>query len=260
MDNFSTTYVYGGLGNVLFQISNAYSYALNHSKDFRLYSDCFGHTSHTPNQHYLNNILKNIKIEENQLLSENFLFFKETDHSYTPIHNIESSVCFDGYYQSYKYFIDYKDNINKLFNVEYTSIPPNKCAIHVRRGDYLNYQNVYEILDVEYYNKAMDIIGYDCEFYIFTNDVLWCNENFKKNNIHIIDEPDPVKTFYKLSSFKKIIISNSTFSWWAAFLNDDDKVVVSPNKWFKPEYLQTLTCKKYDQWINDLILPHWIKI
>jgi hypothetical protein len=260
MNSFSTSLLNGGLGNVLFQISNAYAYSLKYSKEFVLFPDCFGHTTHVSNQYYFNNILKNIKIQNTLLNSTEYVYVNESDHSYNALSRIDSNVCFKGYYQSYKYFIDYIKNINNLLNVEFRQTSNNKCAIHIRRGDYLNYPNVYEILDVDYYYEAMNFIGRECDFYIFTNDISWCLNKFKKDNIHIIDEPDPVKSLYQLASFNKIIIANSTFSWWAAFLNNNDKIVVSPNKWFKPEYLKKITKKNYNEWIDDMIPKNWFNI
>jgi hypothetical protein len=70
------------------------------------------------------------------------------------------------------------------------------------------------------------------QVYVFSDDIPWCRANFPKNFI-FVDIIDYL-AFDLMRVCKHHIIANSTFSWWAAYLNDNpDKVVISPKKWRK---------------------------
>ena len=168
-----------------------------------------------------------------------------------------------GYLQSYKFF----DNID-IFNTfklknEYRDTFKNfdfdnAVSIHVRRGDYLNNTNVYPILTMEYYNTSLDILANhglkNPIIYIFSDDINWCKSNFKFDNQYFIQDHDDIIELFMMSECENNIISNSTFSWWAASLNKNiDKKVICPAKWFNSnnEILNFV----YD----DLIPQEWIK-
>ena len=102
-------------------------------------------------------------------------------------------------------------------------------GVHVRRGDYLK---LGWALDMDYYKRAMDFIKSkldDPKFYVFTDDVEYCENNFPGCRIISIG---PVEDFYLMSMCGGFnIIANSTFSWWAAFLNHRKRGVIQPIDW-----------------------------
>ena len=104
----------------------------------------------------------------------------------------------------------------------------NSVAIHVRRTDYANFG---WMLQRDYYLKAIDEICSREEkpiFYIFTDDVQWCKDHLTAQIVHY----DEITDFYLMSHCKHQIIANSTFSFWAAYLNDNEnKKVVYPENW-----------------------------
>jgi hypothetical protein len=110
---------------------------------------------------------------------------------------------------------------------------------------------------MEYYNTALDILsnhGLNPIIYIFSDDINWCKSNFKLNNQYFIQDHEDIVELFMMSECKNNIISNSTFSWWAASLNKNiDKKVICPAKWFNSnnEILNFV----YD----DLIPQEWIK-
>jgi hypothetical protein len=89
-------------------------------------------------------------------------------------------------------------------------------------------------------------------FYIFSNDIKWCEDNFNfLNNKIIISGNKDYEDIYLMSLCSNNIIANSSFSWWAAWLNDNaDKIVICPNKWFGTGFHQL-----YD----DIFPEKWIK-
>lgn len=118
----------------------------------------------------------------------------------------------------------------------------NIVSVHIRRGDYLSDKYRLALGDVcteVYYNKAMDYmeqkVGH-CKFYFFSDDIRWVKEHFWRSNATYIEE----KMFagYQnwfdmcLMSFcSHHIIANSTYSWWGAWLNPREKIVIAPKNW-----------------------------
>jgi hypothetical protein len=184
---------------------------------------------------------------------------------YTPIPKIEGNIKLIGHFQSEKYFINHKNEILKLFEIDDITknyllekygeiLNQDTCSIHVRRGDYLGLQNHHPIQPIEYYQKAINIIGEENHFLIFSDDIKWCEENFSflKNKTFVSDNLD-YEDLYLMSMCNNNILANSTFSWWGAWLNNNEnKQVIIPSKWFgvSNSHLNT----------NDLYCNKWIKL
>ena len=107
----------------------------------------------------------------------------------------------------------------------------------MRRTDYLKFSGHYETLDISYYQKALDNFS-DAEIvFIFSDDIKWCKENlpsFGKLSVYIEEQSD-VEDLWLMTKMKGNIIANSTFSWWGAYLNRSDSLVVAPSIWFGPK-------------------------
>ncbi len=177
-----------------------------------------------------------------------------------------------GYFQSEKYFINIKNLIHKHFrfkkNISKENLHllrliknTNSVSIHVRRGDYVtnpNAFNIHGICSIIYYKKAISYIKKNIEnphFYIFSDDKEWAIKNFNFERRSTIISLNSNKQDYMdmllMSRCRHNIIANSSFSWWAAWLNGNvSKIVIAPKKWFKSD--------RYS--IEDLIPKHWIKI
>jgi hypothetical protein len=83
------------------------------------------------------------------------------------------------------------------------------------------------------YKDALDIIGYYDKLYILSDDIDWCKENLKFDNMVFVQNDSDVEDLWTMSLCKHNIIANSSFSWWGAWLNSNpDKIVVAPSKWF----------------------------
>lgn len=170
------------------------------------------------------------------------------------------NIMIDGYLQSYKYFHDIYEYIKVLFHVKdnENKVRLPYTAIHIRRGDYLKYPDHHPVLSLDYYNKAIETIGKDKEFRIFTDDNQFCqnliNENkFATSNIEIYNGKDEMDDFATMICCTNNIIANSSFSWWSAYLNHcPNKQVISPNpnkSWFG---------RAYSHWqMGDLIPSDW---
>jgi hypothetical protein len=135
-------------------------------------------------------------------------------------------------------------------------------AIHVRRGDYLDTVNskIFFPLGPDYYNNAINYFKNKFDlirFIFFSNDLTWCKQNFP-GDFEFMDESVELLDFHEFELIKLCkhqIIANSTFSWWAAWLNEnEDKIVIAPEKWYTNPRLQA----KYRK--GNLIPDSWIKL
>lgn len=172
---------------------------------------------------------------------------------YSPIPYVPNMQT-NGWFASEKYFKHHKDEILALFaphpditnylKDKYKDILeyPNTVAIHVRAyflessyaaQNFISYKK-------DYFEKAMSLFSDNALFVVFSDKINWCKQEFAKmdttKNIRYIENEKNYYDFFLMSMCKHNIISNSTFSWWGAYLNNNpDKIVIAPPKWFCPE-------------------------
>lgn len=242
-----TSYLQGGLGNQMFQIAAAYSLSLDINVNVGFCSDLHHASLQAKSvNRYKNNILSKVNFVDKQAIAKNFVLYKESKFSYNQIPQIDN-IALLGYFQSYKYFEKNSKEIRILFeeNSETTSYIDSKyshinfkkaCSLHVRRGDYLRFQEIHPVCSKEYYDEAVNINCEDVDnILVFSDDLQWCKDNLKYDNLIFISDED-YNEMYLMSRCKNNIIANSSFSWWAAWLNNNiDKKIVCPNKWFGPK-------------------------
>jgi hypothetical protein len=172
----------------------------------------------------------------------------------------------NGYYQSWRYFedletkpiISYKsltrpsqwleDQLNLMAQVD-------PLVIHVRRGDYQLRKN-WQIgcLSPKYFHSIDEKVLESNEIWIFTDTPETVKREFASLGIkaHVMQPPiesDPVESMILMSNASRIVISNSTFSWWAAKFAPPETVVYAPTKWFEHRSDPT-----------DLIPPSWKRV
>ena len=146
----------------------------------------------------------------------------------------------DFYLQDPKYFEPFGEEIRKLFGEGIGYL--DQVGVHVRKGKnpYIPEEPKYNenpfhfnILETDYYERAMAMFP-DEKFVIFSDDPEYCKERFKGENIQVMERgKDDVEDFNLLASCKHLILANSSFSWWAGYLNPSPvaKIIV-PNQWF----------------------------
>lgn len=169
----------------------------------------------------------------------------------------------DGYWQENKYYIGcerlcFKEEFEEKYRKEINDIQyRNSCSIHIRRGDYIN--SDYDILNLEYYEKAIKIIrnkyGDNITFYVFSDNIkeaeafLNQGKDVKTLQLKFFDETidSSARDLLLMSKCANNIIANSTYSFWAAELNSNkDKIVVAPKYFKKDRTFKTLR----DEWIK----------
>jgi hypothetical protein len=122
--------------------------------------------------------------------------------------------------------------------------------IHIRRGNYLGLPNIHGILTEDYYRRAVALL-HPAKIVVFSDDLAWCRGLDFLQNATFVDEPDASTALYVMSQFEKYILSNSTFSWWAAWLGCPAKTVIAPDRWFGPDGPQDF---------QDIYEPSWDKL
>jgi len=259
----------GGLGNMMFQISamNNFSHKSGIRCAFPNYSSHLSklkndkiHNQNCKHAHEYSNFIKNIndKIEEEPKYQVTFPFH------YVDFNDVKDGMLFDGFFQSEKYFVDIKKQVQDLFNTDNVDLSTyeidfnRSCSIHIRRGDYLKFSDSHPVMAKEYYINAVNVIHEKIDhILVFSDDIEWCKSNFSKNefNKNIIYSKED-KDYLEISLMSKCahnVIANSSFSWWGAWLNKNpNKAVIAPKRWFGKN-LEHLTTA-------DLLPPDWIKI
>ncbi len=194
-------------------------------------------------------------------------YFWEPHRAYINVDEILKYSFFDGYWQSYKYIEPVFEDLKKEFVPrnplsEKTCIMQEKISkenavfIGIRKGDYEAEVSHYGSFSENYYISAIKKIEESVEnpiFYIFSNDIEWCKTNIDWGNRNVIfrnkeDQTDDFEELILMASCKHAIMVNSTYHWWGAYLiNNPDKIIICPEKWF------------FDDKPIDIIPPQWIK-
>jgi len=223
---------YGRLGNQMFQIASTIGIACENGLSY-----CFPEWEY---DQYFENKLP-------QQVLNNLKIFNYTKSNFSSI-ILNNRVNWDlrGFFQSEKFFINqnelvrfyFKPNqqIEKYLNNKYGAILNNKtCSVHVRRGDYTEQRFFFPPQSIEFYLSAMQKFDSDTHFLIFSDDLKWCKNNFSGSNIIFVENEKDIIDVFLMSKCKNHIISNSSFSWWGAWLNPNkNKIIICPEKWFGP--------------------------
>ncbi len=260
-------YLSGGLGNQLFQFATAYSLARRRNTTVVLdISNYFNNT-----RSYELEVFQQIRtgyriVKNNRIFSSKLYKLLSTllrSDVWREVHpfrydakilKCKKKCTLIGYFQSEKYFHDFRSELLEIFTFPdisdhhllgiYKKILADKSSvsIHVRRGDYVSnpQANAYHgALPISYYKAAIDHMKLKIDkpnFYIFSDDISWIETHFDfLENYTIVDinkGADSYRDIQLMSICRGNIIANSSFSWWAAWLNrNTKKVVVAPKKW-----------------------------
>jgi len=202
-----------------------------------------------------------IKIDkkESTLLSREmqYIYREHQDNMYDEgVFSINDNTNFVGYFQNKKYFdlsdtqgIQFsKSTVEQSENIltDLSINPSDFVSIHVRRGDYVHIDR-HPVQGMDYYESA--ILKFpERKFLVFSDDYDWIKNNFKSDRFLCFPpQHNAFIDLYCMSLCKDSIIANSTFSWWAAFLNKNlDKKVTYPDNWFKGSDIDIFP----DNWIR----------
>lgn len=206
-------------------------------------------------------------------LSFNKIAFKENKFGYdNAFENIRHPMYLNGYWQSEKYFMSAEDKlrgelclVDKLDETSQKILDEvlscSAVSLHIRRGDYITNPSaalVHGVCSLDYYYSAIrhitTLVLNPC-FFVFSDDPQWAKDNLKISYpVQFVEANGPdrgVEDMWLMKSCNHHIIANSSFSWWAAWLNSRrDKIVIAPRIWFLDRKINT----------KDLIPEQWLKI
>jgi len=274
----------GGLGNNLFQFAMLYNLHKTHNIPYYI-----KRRVSRPLQ-----ILGHAELEFDALFDNKFTYFSDIEydeshmrqyqhhcqtgaaHHYMPL-PVDIDICYNGYYQSEKYFSGVnmleefeisKRNINHMREKYRHLFRKSTIALHYR--DYNLHksqpqiQHFYKNVSSDFYKKSLDIISTkeskkmeDYNILLFSGDLDSAGNVLKDINVDFIpidNELNNIKDFTLMSMCDHNVIGNSTFSWWASYLNpSQNKIIVAPKtEWFGPAY------DHYS--LEDAFPDSWVKL
>jgi hypothetical protein len=248
-----TAHLMGGLGNMLFIVATCFALSKKYKVKLRFYCNP--------------NVWRDVKRRMIQCykMFEKFdidcvnnrksgITFREPYFFYDSITlDRRNHSCIYGYFQSYKYFDAYKSEFINMLHNPYKNVIRDDLekysskhravqelefvSIHVRRTDYLALSDIHLNLGTTYYEEAISIFSKEKSiFLIFSDDVEFIQKEplFQDlANKYIVTNQDDEYCFWLMSACHHNIIANSSYSWWASYINSNpNKLVICPSKWF----------------------------
>lgn len=243
-----------GLGNQMFFLAAEFTYSKHFHKDLCLEKP-FPKDFKVPFRLCTKNEIKKSRTKSCNFPRFSPSFFQKAD-------------CLSisrGYLQDERFFAEEKTAIKNIFQFN-DPLPErlqplvkqiknqNSVSVHIRRGDYIRKPTLYPIMSLDYYEAGADYIHNKIQkpihLFVFSDDTKWVKDNFKsKYPFTIIPRNSAIEDLHLMSLCQHNIIANSTFSWWAAYLNKNrNKIVIAPDQW-----------NLIDKWWgDDIILKEWI--
>jgi len=209
-----------------------------------------------------------------RIFSKNSLrYFREYPFSFdNNFFSIRDDTYIEGFWQSEMYFKDIENLIRSDFEFKQESSSQNikllekieasnSVCLNVRRGDFVSNPKGAEHhghCSMKYFNEAIQYYKdqfKDIHFFVFSDDIEWCKQNFTQDIFTIVGHEYAGYAFgqylFLMTKCKHYIIPNSSFAWWAAWLNtNENKIVIAPEKWYNNPKMDT----------SSLIPDKWIRI
>ncbi len=194
---------------------------------------------------------------------------KQFKYDASLVKNAKDNSLYEGWFQSYKYFDGIEGQVREAFSFKQGILDyskgllddirsSNSVCLNVRRTDFLKVDNL-NTTNLDYFLRGADYMLENVEnphFFIFSDDVEWCRENIKFDApIQVVGHDHKGERFGNymqlMKACKNYIIPNSSFAWWAVWLNENkDKIVIAPKRWFNDTSIDT----------SDLIPADWLRM
>lgn len=185
------------------------------------------------------------------------------------IESPKDNTLYEGWWQSEQYFEPIKKDVRKAFTFRTPLLviseailsrikSTNSVCLNVRRTDFLTTPELNATGREYFLNAANAMSGLveNPHFFVFSDDVVWCKENIILDHpVEIVEHDHKGHKFGNylqlMKSCKHFIIPNSSFAWWAVWLNENpERKVIAPKNWFNGN--------KYDT--SDLVPDDWIRM
>ena len=182
----------------------------------------------------------------------------------TPL--LTNNAYYIGFFQSEKYYIGYEKYVQELFCIKgkYQQLfessmgeymrRKKSIAVHIRRGDYLNQEGEDISLSIPYYKKSLsriaDVQSYNVIF--VSDDIEWVKQQFTEFPDALFCSNHLMVDLQILMHADVLVLANSSFSWWGAYLNKKNAVVYAPYYWLGNKVKGTSP--------KDILCRNWIGI
>lgn len=206
---------------------------------------------------YINKICRILNFSKHKV--KNGIYWLETRETFLQdfFRIYSEHVYMDGYFQTPKYFDVYREELVKQFTPKYGMEKAyldelenikncNSVAVHVRRGDFKKDNNKFHyILDENYYKRAVEYMRVHIDnpvFFWFSDDIEWVKNNIGNDKdfkfVNINSSHRDIDDLMLMKNCNHIIAANSTFSWWAAWLNEyENGIKIIPAKQYGNDYM-----------------------
>jgi hypothetical protein len=242
---------FGRMGNALFQAAVSFSFAKKHGLEWSMpnwttndfWSPLYlQHLVH-PNYNRREDVLINESCHEYQVLP-----FREEWRNV--------NIVLNGYFQSERYFYEYRQEILEAFNYPY-EMNEGVCSLQARFGDYLTISGKHILVDKDYILSAMNYMYENAgieRFKVFSDDLNYFKTHFGDlHNFEYSENKSIEQDLIDISCCEHNINSSSTFAWWGSWLNrNPNKITITQSKWFQDGWMGMNT--------NDIVPENWIKL
>ena len=201
-----------------------------------------------------------------------FVYFEAENGNFDPrVLQSKRSRYLQGYWHSEKYFETIKDRIREDFTLkqplsmedqklaEEMNANPRSVSVHIRRGDYVSNFSIirrFLICTPDYYKETMALIktrlGEGVVFYVFSDDPDWCRTGLDyPSDFKIVSNGNRSASgeIVMMSNCRHAIMTNSSYSWWGAWLTDNpEKIVIYPKKWFNNQSTPDIPLSNWHAW------------
>lgn len=245
----------GSLGSQMFQVAAGYAFAKRNDRRFALPAAAEGTVPFQYFDTWFSNLAKYISP---RVAGERYV---EPLYSYWEIPDFAIDIY--GAFQSSKHFADFSSDIRRLF------VPPEEFQATVNakwadvlaatdRGIVLDMRaSSHEYLKQDYYERGIAAIRERLQdptapVFVFSNDVAWVQRlPWLKDIATVVAEPDESAALWVMSRFRRFVLSNTAYSWWAAWLSTGPEMVVVPDAWNPPNAAQDF---------QDVYEKDWVRI
>lgn len=210
------------------------------------------------------------KMVRNQIArGKNYIKEPHFEVSEEILNNPKDNTIYEGWWQSEQYFQSIEEEIRQVFSFKNPILEKSKTLVNeiestqaiclnVRRTDFVSTSNL-NVTNKDYFVQAAEKMASMVEqphFFIFSDDVEWCAENLNLNYpTTLVSHEHKGEKFGNymqlMKACKHFIIPNSSFAWWAVWLNQHkNKIVIAPKNWFNDNQYDT----------SDLVPKTWIRL
>jgi Glycosyl transferase family 11 len=177
---------------------------------------------------------------------------------------LRDGVRYGGFFQSADYFGAEHDAVRRAFTVrrehrdrfrqEFADlVGADYVCLHVRRRDYLVWGGSGIELPWSYFHRCLELAGIDAPAVFTSDDIAAVRAEFASQPGARFEANDPIIDMQLMMHAKVCVVSNSSFSWWGAWLNrHPDKRVLAPQHW--------LGFKKGREWPCRVIPDNWTQV